>query len=68
MQFQLYKAPANQQWYWRLVAGNGQIIATGAEGYINRIDALHGMDLVRQNAASAAVLEQQASGSWVTLA
>lgn len=28
------------QWYWRLVAGNGRVIADGAEGYSKRSNVI----------------------------
>lgn len=33
---------ANLQWYWRVKAKNGQIIATGGEGYTRRFSAQRG--------------------------
>jgi uncharacterized protein YegP (UPF0339 family) len=35
----LYK-DRKKQWRWKLVAANGNKIANGGEGYINRIDCL----------------------------
>ncbi len=26
-------------WYWRLVAGNGEIVADGSESYVEKADA-----------------------------
>ena len=43
MQFELYKS--KNQWYWRLRAANGEIIAQG-EGYNNKSDAQHVVGLV----------------------
>ena len=47
-----------KQWRWNLNADNNKIIATGAEGYHNKQDALHGITLVKQNAASALVYDK----------
>ncbi len=33
---EVYKSSANGQWYWRLIAPNGRIIADGSEGYTRR--------------------------------
>lgn len=63
MKFELFKG-TNGQWYWRFVAANGQVIAIGGEGYINRGDALAGIGLVRSNAATAPLYEQQPNGQW----
>ena len=41
------------QWYWRLKAANGEIIAQ-SEGYQRRQSALEGIESVRNNAAPAA--------------
>jgi len=64
VKFQLWKSNQNQQWYWRMVADNGQVIAVGGEGYVNRSDAVHGLLLVRRHAATAVCHEQRADGSW----
>lgn len=34
------------QWRWRLVAGNGKIIADSGEGYVQEHDCDHGISLV----------------------
>jgi uncharacterized protein YegP (UPF0339 family) len=44
------------QWRWRLLAGNRQIIATSGEGYVRKVDCLHGIDLVK-GSGSAPVYE-----------
>lgn len=35
------------QWYWRLVAANNRKIAVSGEGYHNKQDCVHAIDLVR---------------------
>lgn len=59
MYFILFKSTANSQWYWNLNADNHQIIATGAEGYTSKQGALHGLNLVKQNAASSKVWDDE---------
>lgn len=54
--FQLYK-DAKGEYRWRLVAPNGQTIATGGEGYKAKESARAGIDSVKKNAAAAAVEE-----------
>jgi uncharacterized protein YegP (UPF0339 family) len=44
VRFELYQQ-SNQQWRWRLRASNNEIIASG-EGYWNRADAEHAVNLV----------------------
>lgn len=56
MYFHLYKDAAGQ-WRWRLVAGNNQIVATSGEGYVNKADAVHGIDLVKGTNTSTPVRE-----------
>jgi uncharacterized protein YegP (UPF0339 family) len=36
--FEVHQSAGNEQWYWRLRAKNGRIIADGAEGYTRRSD------------------------------
>ncbi len=45
MEFQVYKDKAGE-YRWRLRADNYEIIATG-EGYVNKSDCLHCIDLVK---------------------
>jgi uncharacterized protein YegP (UPF0339 family) len=48
MHFELYRRLTlrGRQWFWRLRAQNGRIIAQG-EGYHNRADAAHAIELVK---------------------
>ena len=48
---------ANNQWRWRLVAANNRIIANSGEGYFNKADCQHAIDLVKGSAV-APVYEQ----------
>ncbi len=36
------------EWRWRIQAGNGEIIAASSEGYVERRDSEHAVDLTRQ--------------------
>ena len=45
MKFELYK-DANGEFRWRLKASNGQNIANGGEGYVNKQDAINAVNLV----------------------
>ena len=42
------------QYYWRLKAPNGEIIAQ-SEGYVSRQGAVNGIDACKRHAATAAV-------------
>ncbi len=55
MKFEIYKDAAGE-WRWRLKAANGQIVATSGEGYHNKSDCRHGIDLVKSS-SSAPVVE-----------
>lgn len=47
--FQLYQSTANKQYYFRLIARNGEIIL-GSEGYISKQNAQLGIESVKKNA------------------
>lgn len=53
--FEVYQSKKNNQWYWRFRAANGQIVAVGGEGYVNKAGCLNGLDVVKKNAADADV-------------
>ncbi|MBN1152537.1 MAG: DUF1508 domain-containing protein [Dehalococcoidia bacterium] len=55
--FELYK-DAKAEFRWRLVATNGQTIATGGEGYKSKASAEAGIESVKKNAPTA-VLEDK---------
>ena len=56
--FEVFKSDKNSEWYWRLRAGNNQVIAVGGEGYKDKDDCLHGIDLVKRDAADAPVEDE----------
>ena len=55
--FQIYKDKSGQ-FRWRLRANNGEIIADSNEGYKEKRSCQHGIDLVKRDAAGAAVEDQ----------
>ena len=55
--FQIYN-DGKGKYRWRLRASNGEIIADGNEGYRSKDSCKHGIDLVKQQAASAEVEDQ----------
>jgi uncharacterized protein YegP (UPF0339 family) len=55
--FELYR-DAKGEFRWRLVAPNGQAIATGGEGYKSKDSAKAGIESVKKNAPAAAVEEK----------
>jgi uncharacterized protein YegP (UPF0339 family) len=55
--FELYK-DSKGEFRWRLVAPNGQRIATSGEGYKAKDSAKAGIESVKKNAATAAIEEK----------
>lgn len=55
--FELYK-DAKGEFRWRLVASNGQTIATGGEGYKSKESAKDGIESVKKNAPIAEIEEK----------
>jgi uncharacterized protein len=55
--FELYK-DAKGEYRWRLLATNGQTIATGGEGYKTKESAKNGIESVKKNAPIAEIEEK----------
>jgi uncharacterized protein YegP (UPF0339 family) len=55
--FQIYE-DRKGEYRWRLRARNGEIIADSNEGYSRKANCKHGIDLVKEQAASAVVEDQ----------
>ena len=53
--FELYKDKKGE-YRWKLVANNGQTIAVG-EGYTTKESAKNGIESVKKNAPTAAIVE-----------
>ena len=47
MKFEYFKA-TNGNWYWRLKAANGEIVAQ-SEGYTTKQSCLHGISVVKSS-------------------
>ncbi|MCI1145929.1 DUF1508 domain-containing protein [Stenotrophomonas maltophilia] len=65
MKFEVYRegglsllAQAVGDWRWRLRADNGRIIATSGEGYQNKADCLHGIELVTSASVATIVYDE----------
>ncbi len=52
--FEIYKGKIGD-FYWKLAHTNGRIIAKSEEGYTSKINAIHGLNSVRQNAPKAII-------------
>ncbi|WP_081602561.1 YegP family protein [Afipia felis] len=57
MFFFLYRDHANQ-WRWTLYAANQKKIADSGEGYWNKADCQHGIDLVKSTNSATPVYEK----------
>lgn len=69
MKFELYREAGGRSaledflqgnagdWRWRLRADNNQTIATSGEGYRNRLDCLHAVELVMSTTAATVVVD-----------
>lgn len=56
MYFKLYKDTGGY-WRWTLFASNGNKIADSGEGYFNKSDAEHGINLVKSTNSATPVRE-----------
>ncbi len=59
MTFELYK-DAKGEFRWRLKASNGQIVATGGQGYSAKADCKHAIESIMKNAATATIVDDTA--------
>jgi uncharacterized protein YegP (UPF0339 family) len=51
MKYVIYK-DGNNHWRWRLFAANNRIIADSGEGYWNKADCEHAINLVKGSSAA----------------
>jgi uncharacterized protein YegP (UPF0339 family) len=63
-QYQLYKGN-DKQWWWRFITANGEEIFRSTDGYVNRADAVHAINIARKS-SGAQCIEQHADGKWYT--
>lgn len=56
-QFELYKDKSGE-YRWRFRADNNKIIADSGEGYINKSDCEHGIELVKRQTPGAEIEDQ----------
>ena len=54
--FELYP-DSKGEYRWRLKASNGQVVATGGEGYSSKSAAINGIESVKKNAPEAPIVE-----------
>ena len=53
MKYEVYMDIAGE-WRWRFKAANGKQIGASSEGYVNKADCLHSIDLIKQSANAPA--------------
>lgn len=51
MEYHIYRDSLNQ-WRWYLLASNNRKIANSGEGYLNKVDCLSAINLVKGTAAT----------------
>jgi uncharacterized protein YegP (UPF0339 family) len=54
VKFEIYKDKSGE-YRWRLTHTNGQIIADSGEGYTTKVNAIHGINSVKENASTAVI-------------
>jgi uncharacterized protein len=57
LKFEIYK-DAKGEFRWRITAGNNRIIADSGEGYKNKEDCRHGIELIKEGAKGAEVVDR----------
>jgi uncharacterized protein YegP (UPF0339 family) len=56
-QFELYRDSADD-FRWRLRADNGNVVADSGQGYSRRTDCERGIEIVKEQASGAEVIDQ----------
>ncbi len=57
--FEIYRGKIGD-FHWRLIHTNGQVIANSGEGYTTKVNAINGINSVKENAPSAIVEDKTA--------
>jgi uncharacterized protein YegP (UPF0339 family) len=55
--FEVYLDSSNE-YRWRLKSANGQVIATGGEGYSSKVGCENGIAAVKKDAPDAPIVQQ----------
>ncbi|MCI5080442.1 MAG: YegP family protein [Saprospiraceae bacterium] len=58
MKFEIFKSESGEKFYFRLKAGNGQIILS-SQGYANKAGAKNGIESVKKNASNPDCYERK---------
>ena len=57
--FEIYKGKIGD-FHWRLTHTNGRVIAKSVEGYTTKVNAIHDLNSVKENAPNAVVEDKTA--------
>jgi uncharacterized protein YegP (UPF0339 family) len=57
--FEIYKGKIGD-FHWRLIHTNGRVIAKSGEGYTTKVNAINGLNSVKENAPNATVEDRTA--------
>lgn len=57
LKFEVYEDKSKES-RWRLKSTNGQVIATSSQGYKEKADCEHAIDVIKKGAATAEVVEE----------
>ncbi len=57
--FEIYKGKIGD-FHWRLTHTNGRVIAKSGEGYTTKVNAINGLNSVKENAPKATVEDRTA--------
>jgi uncharacterized protein YegP (UPF0339 family) len=57
--FEIYKGKIGD-FHWRLTHTNGRVIAKSGEGYTTKVNAINGLNSVKENAPNAIVEDETA--------
>ena len=57
--FEIYKGKIGD-FHWRLTHTNGRVIANSGEGYTTKVNAINGLNSVKENAPNATVEDRTA--------
>ena len=60
-EFEVYVG-GDDDYRWRLQSGNNKVIAASSEGYEEKDDCLHAIDLVKRHASNAPVKDETGEG------
>ncbi len=58
-----YYQDVRGEWRWRFRATGGKIVADSGQGYVDKHDCLRGIEIVRTEAATAEIVQDESEKS-----